>query len=67
MDDRPASPAAASLSSLVVEPQAIPPPHPEVHLEQVIKGDQEPTARVAESDERVEQIDNPDGVLDCQE
>ena len=44
-----------------------PPPPPEDLLEHVIKGDQEPTIRATESDRSIEQIDNPDGVLDRQE
>ena len=53
---RPSSPAA--------EPLAVPPPPPEVLPEQVIEGDQEPVVRVAESDESIKQIDNPNGILD---
>ena len=48
--------------SPVTEPPVIPPPP-----EQVIGGDQEPVARAAESDGSVEQIDNPDDVLNRQE
>ena len=35
--------------------------------EQVIEGDQEPMVRSAESDASIEQIDNPDGIIDRQE
>ena len=66
-NERPASPTATRPPSSAFEPSTIPfPPH-EVHPEHVIEGDQEPAVRVAESDGSVEQINNPDGVLDRQE
>ena len=52
----------------VAKPPAVPPPPPpEVFPEQVIEGNQEPVARAVDSDGSIEQIDNPDGVLDRQE
>ena len=51
--------------SLVAEPKAVPPY--ELFPEQVIEGDQEQMVRAAESEGSIEQIDNPDGVLDRQE
>ena len=67
-NERPAAPLVARPLSPVMEPLAIPPPPtPKVLPEQVIEGNQEPTARAAESDGGVEQIDNPDDVLDRQE
>ena len=56
---RPPSPA--------VGPQAVPLHPPKALPEQVIEGNQEPVVRTVESDRSIEQIDNPDGVLDCQE
>ena len=58
-EERPARP-----SSPAAEPLSVPHPPPEVHPEQVIEGDQEPVVRVAESDESIKQIDNPNGILD---
>ena len=50
------------------EPPTVPPPPSlEVVPEQVIEGDQELVARAAETDGSIEQIDNPDDVLDHQE
>ena len=40
--------------SLAIKPRAVPPPPPEVLLEQAIEGNQEPVAGVAESDESIE-------------
>ena len=66
-NERPTSPTVVRLASPFVEPQTIPPPLPEVHLEQVIEDDPKPVVKAAVSDGSVEQIDNPDGVLDHQE
>ena len=49
------------------EVQEVPPPPPEDLPEQVIEGDQEPVVRAMESDRSIEQIDNPDGIVDRQE
>ena len=55
------------LPSLAAKPPAIPPLPLEVLPNQVIEGDQEPATRATKSDGSVEQIDNPDDVLDRQE
>ena len=66
MDERPASLAAARPLSLSIEPSIIPPPPFEVHPEQVIEDNPKLVVIAAESDMSVEQMDNPDSVLDCQ-
>ena len=67
-DERPASPLAAGLAPPSADPPVIPPyPPPEVHLEHVIEDDPEPAVRIDESDRSVEQLDNPNGVLDHQD
>ena len=66
-DNHPASPTAVRPPSLSVEPPEIPLPPPEVLLEQVIEDESTLAIRSIESDWSVEQIDNPNGVLDCQE
>ena len=68
MDERHASPATVRPPSPFTKPLTIPLPlHPKVHLKQFIEDDEEPTVRAGESNESVEQIDNPDSVLDRQE
>ena len=52
---------------LAAELQEVPPPSPKSLLEHVIEGNQEPVIRVTENDRSIEQIDNPDDVLDRQE
>ena len=49
---------------LVDEVQEVLAPLPEGLLEQVIEGDQEPAIRPVESDASIEQIDNPNGIVD---
>ena len=49
---------------LAVELQEVPPPPNEGLPVQVIEGHLEPAIRAAESDRSIEQIDNPNGVLD---
>ena len=49
------------------EVQEVPPRLLKGLSKQVIEGDQEPAIRAAESDKSIEQIDNPDGILDRQE
>ena len=57
-------------------PVAVPPveeiqevlvPLPDSLPEQVIEGEQELAVRPIESNASIEQIDNPDGIVDCQE
>ena len=57
-------PAAVRPPSPSFEPPEVPPPPPKVHPEQVIEDDPEPAVRAAENNGNVEQIDNPDSVLD---
>ena len=47
--------------------QEVSPPHFECLSDQVIKGYQELVIRAVESNASVEQIDNPDGIVDHQE
>ena len=54
-------------ASAVNEIQEVPAPLPDGLPEQVIEGDQEPVIRPVESDASIEQIDNPDGIVDRQE
>ena len=61
-EDRPVAPVLP-----VEEFQEVPSPIPDDFPEQVIEGDQEPLIRPAESDANLEQIDNPDGIVDHQE
>ena len=65
-DEHPASSPAEGPAPLSAEPPTIPsPPPPEVHHKQIIKDNL--TVRVDESDESVEQINNPGDVVDRQE
>ena len=66
-DQLPADERSVRPPSPFTELQEVPHPPSECLPEQVIKGDQEPAIRAAESDESIEQIDNPKGVLDRQE
>ena len=54
VDERPASQASARPPSSSAKPLVIPPPPPKVLPEQVIEGNQEPVARLTESDESIE-------------
>ena len=63
-DERHVSPVVVRPPSPSTELPAIPSPLPEVHHEQLIEDDPMPVVRAAESDGSVEQIDNPDDVLD---
>ena len=65
IDEHPASPPAKGPAPLSTEPPKIPHPLPKVHHEKIIEDDS--VVRVDESDESVEQIDNPNSVLDSQE
>ena len=66
-DEHPASPPTVGPAPPSAEPLEIPPPLPKVHHEQVIENDLVLAVRVDESDGSVEQINNPDVVLDRQE
>ena len=62
VDERP-----AAVVPPVEEIQEVLAPLPDSLLEQVIKGEQEPAVRPTERDASIEQIDNPDGIVGCQE
>ena len=51
----------------VEEVQEVPSLLPDGLPEQVIEGDQEPAIRPSKSDASIEQIDNPDRIVDRQE
>ena len=58
--------SSAAVVPLVDETQEVPAPLPSGLPEQVIK-DQEPVVRLTESNASIEQIDNPNGIVDRQE
>ena len=61
MEERP-----TAVVPLVDETQEVPAPLPNGLPEQVIE-DQEPVVRPADSNASIEQIDNPNGIVDCKE
>ena len=63
----PAEERPAAVVPPVEEIQEVPVPLPDSLPEQVIEGEQEPAIRLVESDASIEKIDNPDGIVDCQE
>ena len=67
VDRPPAEERPAAAVPPVDEIQEVPAPLLDGLLEQVIEGDQEPVVRPVKSDASIEQINNPNGIIDRQE